>query len=106
MKVSERIQVIVEQAEAYFGVSEHINDTISVDCYVTSEGWQIALNRPTQRELERGEVVDHTCKTVEAHIVFQSYDHPTLIAALEHLQFQLDGVTTMDTREIEHFYRR
>jgi hypothetical protein len=60
MKVSELIQEIVETAECKFGIGNHENDCISVFIYPAfnewTNEWQVCLSRPTQRQLDSGEV--------------------------------------------------
>lgn len=104
MKISTRIKNLVEQAELTFGVTGHLQDCIDVSLYHDGSSWHVALCRPTQRDLDRGVVMDNTCKMMESHVVFQCYDHATLSSALKELQWKLDNVDRQ-TDGIEYFYR-
>jgi hypothetical protein len=94
MKVSELIQEIVEAAESKFGVSDHNNDCISVDIYVSPYEWQVSLARPTQRQLDSGEIVtelDYTIKCWEAKYNFHSHGETLMQALYALLEKVLDA---------------
>ena len=91
MKVSTLMRDIVDEAESYFGVSDHTNDCISVGIYlVPDDTWQAWLERPTQNQLDCGEVDRfETVKTFENSITCYVEDQPTLVDALLALQSKL-----------------
>jgi hypothetical protein len=85
MKISSLIKDIVVEAEEKFGYSEHNNDCISLVVSPTAYGtWCANLERPTQRQMDRGEVEGvhmHTVKLWEATLGFHS-EADTLLQAL------------------------
>ena len=97
MKVSELVQDIVSEAELKFGHSEHCNDCINVGIYYSPEGtWQVWLDRPTQRQLDNGEVSEaNTIKVSEYRCEFfqQAQD---LVTALLQLQEAVDMADSWD----------
>ncbi len=101
MKVSELMEEIIEVAEEKFGVSEHINDGIVVNVFYHAANadsdagedyvWSVALSRPTQNQLDRGETeceYIHTVKLEETRIDFHS-NGKSLMVALRHLLDQV-----------------
>ena len=60
MKVSKLIQDITRDAESKFGLSGHLNDTISVWVFAGQDDdfWCVGLQRPTQSELDHLETND------------------------------------------------
>ena len=60
MKISKLIEEITNLAEVKFGISVHGNDgiTVAIDYIITfyDSYWQVCLERPSQRQLDCGEV--------------------------------------------------
>jgi hypothetical protein len=81
MKISTLIQDIVRTAEEKFGVSDHFNDVISVGIYAADDTWQVWLTRPTQSQLDRGEIRANTGKLYEENMSFH-VEQKTLLEAL------------------------
>lgn len=97
MKVSELIASIVETAELKFGHSEHMNDTINVGIYYSTDfTWQAYLERPTQVQLDMGEINPLTAKRWEANTAFFTENHRTLVDALLALQDQVGQASEWD----------
>jgi hypothetical protein len=67
MKVSELIEEIVEAATVIFGISAHPNDNIDVGIHYSPNAWQVWLQRPTQRQLNCGEIPIELCHTVKIY---------------------------------------
>ena len=102
MKISELIRDIVRTAEDKFGVSDHMNDSIGIDMFCCGDDdefddtWQVALTRPSQNELARGEIEDvSTCKLCEMTSAFHT-QAPTLLDALLQLHSKVDGAWGWD----------
>lgn len=100
MKISDLIGDIVSEAEIKFGISGHMNDSISVFIWTNwdEEGvyFQVGLERPTRRQLDSGEVeaVD-TIKVSEKNTAFRT-SHPSLLKALLILRDKIDEVNPED----------
>lgn len=103
MKISDKIKAIVKRAEEVYGVPDHLNGGIDVCIYVSDDGWQICLSRASRNALDSGECYDNTRKKVECLVACQSYDHPTLAAALNHLADQLED-PPLENEMTESFY--
>jgi hypothetical protein len=88
MKISALIQDIVRTAEDKFGVSNHLNDVISVGIYAANDNtWQVWLDRPTQNQMDKGEVErSHTSKLQEMRTSF-NVERETLLEALLALHY-------------------
>jgi hypothetical protein len=99
MKISQLIQDIIIDAESRFGTSDHNNDCINVAIYHTDAGtWQVWLTRPSQTQLDRGEVVTqkvHTSKVSEDLQAFWT-EKDSLLDALLDLQDFVDQATTWE----------
>jgi hypothetical protein len=97
MKVSDLIQEIVKLAEDKFGVSKHGNDVISV--YINSQpgwNWEVGLERPSQRQLDSGEVDDvESIKLWEVRNAFDT-EHKTLVGALKLLRQKVQDANSWD----------
>lgn len=92
MKVSELVAEISEFAEGRFGRTNHLHDCISVGMYPAETGWQVFLERPTQAQLDRGEMENFSSVRVfESKISFYSECHPSLVDALLHLRDRLEN---------------
>ena len=95
MKISELIKEIVLYADDKFDVSDHINDAITVsitppNLHIGIYDWQVSLDRPTQRYLDRGEVEDgSTIKVIEYRVNFFT-EAPTLMEALRLLKQEVE----------------
>lgn len=102
MLVSTLIRDLVDEAENYFGVGNHLHDCISVGMYVDDANtWQAWLERPTQTQMDRGEFDRfETVRTFENSIACYVENQPTLVDALlavrEKLDRSLEWGTTID----------
>ena len=86
MKVSELIAEIIVEAEAKYGISNHNNDGIHVGIFYAADTWQVWISRPTQNQLDRGEVPTsdiNTVKVSEEEVRFMSKDTNLVRALLQ-----------------------
>lgn len=92
MKVSKLIEEIVTAAELQFGVSGHYNDCYEVSITFAPQVnlWQASLIRPTQRQLDSGEV--DLCATTKQYEYLTSFytSGPTLVEVLVDLKNKVD----------------
>ena len=97
MKVSQLMQDIVLAAEEKFGISDHINDCITISIgtpYDTEDtednNWGVSLSRPTKRQMDSGEVDNIlTMNVIEKKYACRG-SGSSLVAALLDLQEQVE----------------
>lgn len=111
MKISEIIKAIIVDANARFGTpvvnsNYHNNDCINVAIYNTESGtWQVWLTRPSQAQLDRGEVLTtkiHTVKLSEDLTAFFT-EKDSLREALLDLQDFVDQAATWEEGHQDRF---
>lgn len=92
MKVSKLVADIVKKSEEKFGVDDHRNDCISVGMSINSGVWFVWLERPTQDQLDRGEVDRINSIKRYDTLVALTCQSSTLIDALVKLQHHVNTV--------------
>ena len=96
-KVSKLMQEIIRLAEDKFGVSKHDNDIINITIdSAPGFNWQLSLVRPSQRQLDFGEVTNsESCKLAEYRTAFYVVA-PTLVEALHQLKAKVKEADYVD----------
>ena len=92
MKISQLIKNIVADADAEYGHSNHINDCISINIFYSlcnGGEFQVCLSRPSQRQLDGGEVDDLSSIKKTENDVWLHTKAPTLLEALTELHQRL-----------------
>jgi len=100
MKISQLMNDVIRTAEAKFPSSGHINDVITFSIYPMEDlyeeevdwVWQVSLARPTQRDLDNGEIELthlHTVKVEEVQVGFHAHN-ATLLGAILDIQEQVN----------------
>lgn len=97
MKVSKLMQEIISLAEDKFGVSDHLNDVISISTNsMPGSLWSVNLQRPSQAQLDNGEIenidsVRYNCDRVGFYT-----EHDCLVGALVELERKVKLADTYD----------
>lgn len=88
MKVSKVMDEICEVADFKFGLNGHKNDAVSVGIYSDGVEWQLWLQRPTQRQLDNGEIKISMLHTVKQYEYLTGFFvmAPSLTEALHELR--------------------
>lgn len=92
MKISELMKEIIQNANETFERSNHQNDAISIGTHFNGSEWEVWLERPSQNQLDRGEVIGEAVTTVklwETKTAFYNADH-NLKDALMYLQDDIE----------------